>query len=79
MPKKELAKLSKLLLLPGDRFLKPKETAEILGTTDATLNFWRVVGRGPKFYRHNRSVRYLLSDVTVWATKNCVEPERATA
>ena len=55
------------------------ETAQILGTTEATLNFWRVVGRGPRFYRHNRSVRYLLSDVTSWGKSRCVEPQEKIA
>jgi Helix-turn-helix domain len=67
------------VLQPGDRFLTSQEAAEILRTSIATLNYWRVLGRGPRFYRHNRSVRYLLSDLTAWGTAQCVEPNRVSA
>ena len=62
------------LLQPGDRFLTAEETAKILATTVNTLSYRRVVGDGPPFYRHGRAIRYLLSDVTVWATKDFVQP-----
>jgi hypothetical protein len=65
------------LLQPGDRFLTAEETAGILGTTVNTLSYWRVMGDGPPFYRHGRSIRYLLTHVTAWATKNFVEPKSA--
>jgi hypothetical protein len=74
-------KPSKLAILqPGDRFLNSAETAGLLGTSIATLNYWRVLGdRGPKFYRHGRNVRYLLSDVTAWGTAQCVDPDKVSA
>ena len=65
------------LLQPGDRFLTAEETAKILGTTVNTLSYRRVIGHGPPFYRHGRAIRYLLSDVMVWATKDFVEPKSA--
>jgi hypothetical protein len=62
---------------PGDRFVTATEAADFLGTTASTLNYWRLMGGGPKFYRHGRrNVRYLLSDLTAWGTANCVNPER---
>lgn len=67
------------VLQPGDRFLTEKEAAEFLRRSPNTLNFWRVVGRGPRFYRHNRYIRYLLSDLMEWGTNNRVEPERLRA
>jgi hypothetical protein len=75
MPQPKTPKIK--LLQPGDRFLTGEETAKILGTTVNTLSFWRVMGHGPSFYRHGRSIRYLLSDVTAWATKDFVEPKSA--
>ena len=63
------------VLQAGDRFLTSDETAELLRTTKATLNFWRVIGKGPHFYRQGRNVRYLLSDVTAWGTAECIEPK----
>jgi len=56
--------------VPEDRFLTAEETAKILGTTVNTLSYWRVMGRGPRFYKHGRSVRYLLSDLMAWGTTN---------
>jgi hypothetical protein len=64
----------------GDRFVTAAEAADFLGTTVHTLNYWRALGRGPRFYRHGRrSVRYLLSDLREWGTANCVQPERVGA
>jgi hypothetical protein len=72
MPRKILP--SDAVLQPGDRFLDTDETAVFLNRSPATLNYWRVVKRGPKFYHHGRSVRYLLSDLTAWGTAQCVNP-----
>jgi predicted DNA-binding transcriptional regulator AlpA len=77
MPPPKITKPS--VLAPGDRFLNAEETAELLATSTATLNFWRVCGRGPRFFRHGRSIRYLLSDVTSWATARPSEPEKLRA
>jgi hypothetical protein len=65
------------LLQPGDRFLTTAEVAEFLGTTVNTLGYQRCLGTGPKFYRHGRSIRYLLSDVTAYGMRNAVEPRPA--
>ena len=55
------------------------ETALILGTTKNTLNYQRVIGTGPPFYRHGRSVRYLLSEVVEWGKSRPSEPKRLRA
>lgn len=62
------------LLQPGDRFLTCEETAELLGTTANTLSYYRVAGGGPPFYRHGRSIRYLLSEISAYGLRNRVEP-----
>jgi predicted DNA-binding transcriptional regulator AlpA len=74
MPKPTAAKAS--LLQPGDRFLNTDEAAQFLGTTNPTMNYWRTIGNGPKFYRQGRNVRYLLSDLVTWGTARCVDPQR---
>jgi predicted DNA-binding transcriptional regulator AlpA len=62
------------ILQQGDRFVSTPEAARILATTVNTLNFWRAARKGPRFYRHGRSVRYLLSDLSAWGKATCVEP-----
>lgn len=44
--------------------LRTEEAAKILGVSKFTLERWRVVGGGPRFYRIGaRAVRYRLSDL----------------
>ena len=45
------------------RALTEREVAERLGLSVATLRAWRHRGKGPRFLRLGRSVRYLPSDV----------------
>ena len=42
------------------------EAAEKCGLRPATLRKWRRQGRGPKWYRYGRAIRYLLSDLEEW-------------
>ena len=45
------------------RALTEREVAELLGLSVATLRAWRHRGKGPRFLRLGRSVRYLPSDL----------------
>ena len=36
---------------PGDEFLTTQQAAQILQRSIKTLEFWRVLGRGPRFYK----------------------------
>ena len=45
------------------RALTEREVAELLGLSVATLRAWRHRGKGPRFLRLGRSVRYLPADV----------------
>jgi predicted DNA-binding transcriptional regulator AlpA len=65
------------VLLPGDRFLTATEAATILGTTRNTLGFYRSTRIGPRFYKMGRSVRYLLSEITAYGTRNAIETRDA--
>jgi hypothetical protein len=57
-----------------DRFVNSGDAAKILATTPNTLNYWRMVGRGPKYYRQGRNIRYLVSDLMAWGTAESVDP-----
>lgn len=46
-----------------DRLLKQEDVKEILGLADSTLEQWRLRGKGPKFVRVGRAVRYRESDI----------------
>ncbi|WP_163340219.1 AlpA family transcriptional regulator [Desulfopila sp. IMCC35008] len=47
----------------NDRLLQQDEVKEMLGLADSTLEQWRLKGKGPKFVKLGRAVRYRLSDV----------------
>jgi len=51
---------------PGDEFLTTEEAAKRLKRSAKTLEYWRTAGLGPPFYRQQRSVRYLLSEILAW-------------
>jgi len=46
--------------------LTTKQAAEFLGFKFQTLEIWRMQGRGPKYRKINRSVRYVESDLLAW-------------
>ena len=51
----------------GNRFLRPREAAEILGLSPRTLGRRRSRGLGPAYYKFGSAVRYRLSDLNAWA------------
>ncbi len=51
----------------GNRFLRPREAAEILGVSPRTLDRRRSRGLGPAYYKFGSAVRYRLSDLNAWA------------
>ena len=59
---------------PGDEFLTTEETAKRLKRSAKTLEYWRTAGLGPPFYRQQRGVRYLLSELLAWGTSCRVAP-----
>lgn len=56
------------------RALTEREVAERLGLSVATLRAWRHRGKGPRFLRLGRSVRYLPSDVDDFVRASAVDP-----
>ena len=63
---------------PTDEFLTTQEAAQRLRRSAKTLEYWRLVGQGPAYYRQGRVIRYLLSEVMAWATR-CRTGGRDTA
>jgi excisionase family DNA binding protein len=55
------------------RAFTEREVAELLGLSVATLRAWRHRGKGPRFLRLGRSVRYLPSDVADFVRASAVD------
>lgn len=55
------------------RALTEREVAEVLGLSVATLRAWRHHGKGPRFLRLGRSVRYLPSDLADFVRASAVD------
>ncbi len=55
------------------RALTECEVAELLGLSVATLRAWRHRGKGPRFLRLGRSVRYLPSDLADFVRASAID------
>ena len=53
--------------------LTERQVAEQLGLSVATLRAWRHRGKGPRFLRLGRSVRYLPADVDEFVRASAVD------
>jgi len=49
-----------------------RQTAEYLGIKEQTLAFWATIGRGPRYVKVGRAVRYRLSDIEAYLKANTV-------
>jgi len=52
-----------------DKLLTQKEVKEITRLADSTLEQWRLKGKGPKFIKLGRLVRYRLSDIDAYISR----------
>lgn len=50
-----------------DGFIDEARAADFLCQSVRTIQKWRVIGCGPKFYKSGRSVRYRRRDLLQWA------------
>ena len=57
-----------------DEIMSGDQTGEFLGVPAGTLANWRYQGRGPRFYKVGKHVRYRKSDVLAWLEENAREP-----
>ena len=62
-------------LKPGD-FVGTNEAAKIIDSTPGTMAVWRHQGKGPKFCKFGRNVRYYRPHLMEYAMNRCV---RSTA
>jgi len=61
---------------PADEYLTTVEAAARLKRSPKTLEYWRLVGYGPPYYRQRRAIRYLLSEVFAWGAADRTHPNR---
>ena len=57
----------------GSPFLTTAQAARYVGLTADTLQKMRRKGRGPRFRRHGRYVRYHIADLGAWSEANAVD------
>ncbi len=55
--------------------LSLRQTADMLGVSEATIYSWRHRGEGPRGYKIGGLVRYRLSDVLAWVEEHA-DPSR---
>ena len=48
------------------RLVDERYAARYLGVTRRTMQWWRTVGRGPRFVKIGRLVRYLIGDLDIF-------------
>jgi len=56
--------------------LTTRHAAEYLGVACVTLTVWRSQGRGPRYLRLGRLVRYRISDLDEWLQEQIIEPAK---
>ncbi len=55
--------------------LNEKQLAEMLAVSVRTLQKWRLLGKGPRFYKlAGDAVRYRLDEVEAWIGQQVPEP-----
>lgn len=59
--------------------LTTTSAAEYLGMKSGTLEVWRVQGRGPRFLKLGRSVRYRAEDLDAFLNENARLSTSATS
>lgn len=55
------------------------EAAEELGVSAAVLRSWRARGRGPRFRKFGRAVRYLRRDLDAFIEASAVSPNTSAS
>lgn len=59
-----------------ERLLTPDEVADTLQVPAATLPQWRYLGRGPKYIKVGRHVRYRVVDLERWLDEQSIGTEQ---
>lgn len=58
----------------GSPFLNTDQAAFYIGLASRTLEKMRSVGRGPKYRRHGRHIRYHIADLDNWSEARGSQP-----
>ena len=58
------------------RFVDEKKAATILDISVQTLRSWRLMRKGPAYFKMGRSVRYKVADLNTYADERRIDPER---
>ena len=61
------------------RALTERKVAELLGLSVATLRVWRHRGKGPRFLRLGRAVRYLPADLADFVRASAVDTKAVSS
>lgn len=61
----------------GSPFLNTAQAAHYIGLSSRTLETMRYTGRGPRFRRHGRFVRYHIDDLDQWSRADLRKPNKA--
>ncbi len=56
------------------RAVGERDVVAILGVSLQTLRNWRHLGRGPRYCKYGRAVRYLLADLLAWREQHRITP-----
>jgi len=48
------------------QLLNEQQVSEMLGVSAASLRRWRLLRRGPRFFKLGSAVRYSIEDVNIW-------------
>ncbi len=63
---KTKATTSRPILSDTVRLFNEQQVSEMLGVSVASLRRWRLLHRGPKFFKSNSAVRYSQESITEW-------------
>ena len=55
-------------------FLTPEQTSFYLGISQRQLQVLRANGKGPRYRRHSRYIRYHIDDLDLWSRDTAKEP-----
>lgn len=58
------------------RFVDEKKAAIILDISVQTLRNWRLMRKGPVYFKMGRSVRYKVADLNAYTDERRIDPER---
>ena len=57
----------------SSHLVTPSQLADRIGIKETTLANWRVIGRGPRFIRVGRAIRYRIEEVEAWLDRRTAD------